>query len=174
MHPPLVVLFAAAVLPALASAQPPSPVSDAFRQNASRMGKTLIAAAEEMPADKYAFKPTPAQMSFAEVVIHVARDNDEACPPIAGMKAPERPKLSPTDEKSKLVARLRDSFAFCEQALAHLDDANLGGKVSAFGDTWTRPALMFERMEDWADHYSQFAIYMRLNGVLPPTARPGS
>jgi hypothetical protein len=24
---------------------------------------------------------------------------------------------------------------------------------------------------DWADHYGQQAIYLRLNGVLPPTAR---
>ena len=23
---------------------------------------------------------------------------------------------------------------------------------------------------DWADHYSQSAIYMRLNGILPPSA----
>jgi hypothetical protein len=148
-----------------------SPVADAFRDNAVRMGKTLAAAAEAMPAEKYGFKPTPAQMTFAEVVLHVAGDNDEACPPIAGMKAPARAKLTPTDDKAKLVARLRESFAFCSQSIAHLDDSNLRGQVSAFGVTWTRPALMMERIEDWADHYSQFAIYLRLNGLLPPTAK---
>ena len=25
---------------------------------------------------------------------------------------------------------------------------------------------------DWADHYSQEANYLRLNGILPPTAQP--
>jgi len=138
------------------------------------MGKTIAAAAEAMPADKYGYKPTPAQMTFAEVVLHVAADNDEACPPIAGMKAPVRAKLTPTDDKAKLIARLRESFAFCDQSVEHLDDSNLSGQVSAFGVTWTRPALMMERIEDWADHYSQFAIYLRLNGLLPPTARPRS
>jgi len=24
---------------------------------------------------------------------------------------------------------------------------------------------------DWADHYSQMANYLRLNGILPPTAK---
>ena len=25
---------------------------------------------------------------------------------------------------------------------------------------------------DWADHYSSAAMYLRLNGLLPPTAQP--
>ncbi len=167
-------LLAAAVLPTLAAAQHAAPIADAFRRHATRMGRNLIAAAEAMPADKYGYKPTPAQMTFGEVVLHVAQDNDEACPPIADMKAPARAKLAATDDKARLVARMRESFAFCDQALAHLDDSNIGGSVSAFGEKWTRAALMFERADDWADHYSQFAIYLRLNGLLPPTARQGS
>jgi len=66
------------------------------------------------------------------------------------------PNSRRTDDKAKLVARLRESFAFCEQSVAHLDDSNLAREVSAFGVTWTKPALMMERIEDWADHYSQF------------------
>ncbi len=165
------VVLAVAFLPTLGTAQGSAPVADAFRDEKASMEKNLVASAEEMPADKYGFKPTPAQMSFGQVVLHVARDNDEACPPIGGTKAPEREKLTPTDDKAKLVARLRDSFAFCDQSVAHVNDSDLGGQVSAFGVTWTRVALMNERMEDWADHYSQMAIYLRLNKLLPPTAQ---
>jgi hypothetical protein len=164
-------VLAIAFLPTIGSAQGSAPVADAFRDNKAEMEKNLVAAAEEMPEDKYGYKPTPAQMSFAQVVLHVARDNVIACPPIGGTKAPDRETLTPTDDKAKLVARLRDSFAFCDQSVAHLNDSDLGGQVSAFGVTWTRVALMNERMEDWADHYSQFAIYLRLNNLLPPTAR---
>jgi hypothetical protein len=169
-----VVVLALAALPALATAQSSAPAADAFRHNAVRAEKNLVAAAEEMPADKYAYKPTPAQMTFAEIVLHVAQDNDEACPPIGGAKAPDRAKLTPTDDKTKLVARLRESFAFCEQSVAHLDDSNLAGNVSAFGAQWTRAGMMMERVDDWSDHYSQFAIYLRLNNLLPPTAKPRS
>ncbi len=169
-----VVVLALTGLPALGTAQSPAPVADAFRHNITRMEKNLVASAEEMPADKYGYKPTPAQMTFAEIVLHVAQDNDEACPPIGGAKAPERAKLTPADDKTKLVARLRESFAFCQQSIAHVDDSNLAGKVSAFGDQWTRAGMMMERVDDWSDHYSQFAIYLRLNNLLPPTAKPRS
>src|SRR6185312_13937987 len=97
--PCFVMILATTLGPALSLAQSKAPVSDAFRSTATRMGRNLVAAAEEMPADKYGFKPTPAQMSFGEVVLHVARDNDEACPPIGGMKAPDRAQLAPTDAK---------------------------------------------------------------------------
>ena len=33
------------------------------------------------------------------------------------------------------------------------------------------PEAMLDAAEDWADHYSQLAIYLRLNGFLPPTAK---
>lgn len=163
------VALLATFSPALARAQ--SPVADAYRQMISRQSKNLVASAEEMPADKYSFKPTAAQMTFGEVILHIAGDNDEACAPVGGIQAPNRAKLAPTDDKAKLIARLRESFQLCDQAAAHLNDADLNAKVSAFGDQWTRGALMFERTEDWADHYSQLAIYLRLNGLLPPTAR---
>jgi hypothetical protein len=31
---------------------------------------------------------------------------------------------------------------------------------------------MISITDDWADHYSTQAAYLRLNGILPPTAQP--
>lgn len=166
-----VVLLAITLTPALGFAQAKSPVADAFRDTERYLEKNLVAAAEEMPADKYGYKPTPAQMTFGQVVLHVAEDNDYACPGIGFMNAPEREKLTPTDDKDKLVARLKETFALCHQVFDHLDDSKLGDEVTGFNTKWTQIALMSERTDDWADHYSQMAIYLRLNGVLPPTAR---
>src|SRR5665213_2326205 len=66
------------LVPALAAAQT-APVATAFKANAATMSKNLIAAAQAMPADKYGFKPTPAQMSFGEIVVHLAGGNDVLC-----------------------------------------------------------------------------------------------
>ena len=164
-------LLAAASLPALGVAQSSAPIADAFRHAASQMGRNLVASADEMPADKYGYRPTPAQMSFGQVIVHIAHDSDEGCASIGGVKAPERAAVAATDGKDKLVARLRETFTFCDQALDHLTDAGLGDEVSAFGRKWTRGAMILETAGDWADHYSQFAIYLRLNGLLPPTAK---
>jgi hypothetical protein len=162
--------FVAALMPSLAAAQ--SPVAVAFRDNAKDIGKNLIAAADVMPADKYSFKPTPAQMSFGDIVAHLAQGNDFLCGSIGGVKAPARAKISATDSKDALVARLRETFQFCDEALASLDDSKLTAQLPMFGGkTMSRAAVETLTTGDWADHYSQAAIYLRLNGLLPPTAK---
>src|SRR3982751_5490044 len=56
-----------------------SPVADAFREYARTEGKNLMAAADQMPADKFGFKPTPAQMSWGDIMVHLAQGNDYLC-----------------------------------------------------------------------------------------------
>ena len=149
----------------------PGPVTTAFRADAERLARDLVAAADDMPATKYEFKPTPAQMSVAEVVLHIAGDSEFGCAALGGAKAPAEPKLSAADSVPRLIARLTRSFAFCRTQLAKLNDAGLGDKIPGYDGQTTRAAMIFELHEDWADHYSQLAIYLRLNGILPPTAR---
>ena len=78
--------------------------------------------------------------------------------------------------KDKLVKSLKDSFAFCDQALAQVDDAKLADQISiTFGGnsrTVTRAGMVLGHALDLADHYSQLANYMRLNNMIPPTALP--
>jgi hypothetical protein len=52
-----------------------------------------------------------------------------------------------------------------------LDDSRLGEKISYFGDDASRAQVIVAAAEEWAGHYSQLAVYLRLNGLLPPTAR---
>jgi len=166
------VLAAMVLLPKVGIAQQANPVADAFRDNAREAAKNLIAAAEEFPADKLKFKPTPAQMSVGDIIVHLSNGNDYLCGTIGGVKAPTRTKVDHDDSKDALLARLRETFAFCDQALAPLTDANLAEQLPFFGGRkMSRAAVMTVTTGDWADHYSQAAIYLRLNGMLPPTAK---
>jgi hypothetical protein len=151
-----------------------SPVADALRQMETRYARILVGAAEAMPADKYNYRPTPAQMSFAAIQVHLINEgNDLLCGKVAGMAPPTRTAIDSTAGKDALVARLKESFQFCEQAFAKLDDSNLSAPVQLFGpNPFTMASAMMITVGDWADHYSQEANYLRLNGVLPPTARP--
>jgi hypothetical protein len=163
-------ILALVCIPVIALAQQ-APVANAFRANTKRVANRLVLSAEEMPAGKYGYKPTPAQMTFGEVVAHVAEDNDIICSTIAGVPAPSRAAMAPTDTKAHLVARLKETFAFCDQSLATLDDTKLGETLSFAGLQETRALIMFQSAGHWSDHYSQFAIYLRINGILPPTAK---
>src|SRR6267378_2619994 len=149
-----------------------SPVADGLRGMHQRFSGILIAAAEAMPADKYNYRPTPAQMSFAQIQVHLANEgNDILCSKTAGVAAPPRTPVDSTATKEQLVARLKETFPFCEQAFAKMDDSKLAESVSMFGMNLSRATAVLITVGDWADHYSQEANYLRLNGVLPPTAQ---
>src|SRR5712664_4755600 len=128
---------AAAAAPAPAASA--SPVADALRAMEQRFSRILIAAAEAMPADKYSYRPTTAQMSFAQIQVHLANEgNDLLCSKTAGVPAPPRTPVDSTATKEQLVARLKETFAFCESAFAKLDDSKLAESVSMFGMNLSR------------------------------------
>jgi len=162
-------------VPALAAAQ--NPVSDAFRANEQRNARILPAAIDLFPSDKLGYKPTPAQMTVAEIAVHLAEGNDELCSTVGGTTAPQRSKVAANAPKADLMARLRETFDYCGTALAGLTDAQLSDSVPMFGGPRkaTRAFMLLITAGDWTDHYSQLAVYLRLNGMLPPTAqrRPG-
>jgi DinB superfamily len=148
------------------------PVAAAFRHAFAEARPNLIGAAEAMPDSGYRYRPTPKQMRFGAIVLHVAESNDWGCGIIGGVKPPHRAALDSTAGKAALVARLRASFDFCQAALAGLTDDHLGQIVWRFpNDSMTRARAIVGVAGDWEDHYAAMAIYLRLNGVLPPTAR---
>lgn len=167
----LAMTIALTSLPCLAVAQG-APVAESFREATASASKRLQAAAETMPADKYGYKPTPAQMTFGDIVAHLVEANDYLCGAIGAVKAPARAKITGASSKADLQAQLKESFAFCDQAVAKLDDSKLSEQLPFFeGSTRSRIGEMFDSVGDWADHYSQAANYLRLNGLLPPTAK---
>jgi uncharacterized damage-inducible protein DinB len=149
-----------------------NPVSNHVRQVVEHEAKNIVAAAEEMPADKYSYHPTPEQMTFSHLVVHMANSNTFLCSKISGVEAPAGEKLSDTDSKDKLVAALKASFDFCTSSLAKVDDSNLGEQLTVFGGRkMSRAGVMITLTDDFYDHYSMAAMYLRLNGLLPPTAQ---
>ncbi len=150
-----------------------NPVSNTVRKILERQSKNMVAAVDEMPSDKFSYHPTPAQMSFGRLVEHMAGSNNFLCAKISGASAPAQEKLSETDPKEKLVAALKASFEYCTQALAKVDDSNLGEQLTLFGGNQaSRAAAMITLASGLADHYGMAAMYLRLNGLLPPTAKP--
>jgi uncharacterized damage-inducible protein DinB len=149
-----------------------NPVTTTVKSQLTRYEKNMVAAADSMPAEKYNFKPTPEMNSFGHVVMHIAQSNYFLCAKISGQAAPDV-KLADTDGKDKLVAGLKASFEFCSTALAGVDDSKLGDPLTLFGNRQTsRAGALITLSDDWYDHYGAQATYLRLNGILPPTAQP--
>ncbi|HEX9084750.1 MAG TPA: DinB family protein [Gemmatimonadaceae bacterium] len=184
-------LFAILTLAApigLAAQQPPAalpanPVTAAFRTRISALHRNIAQAFDSIPESKFSYKPTPAQLSIGYIAAHIADDDYFFCNNFGAMKGTRTAEDTATADsvkatwpKAKLVARLKDSFAFCDQALNQLDDTKLGEAVTiTFGANSrvvARGGMALGHALDLADHYSQLANYMRLNNIIPPTALP--
>ena len=162
------------LMPLAASAQGGGKsVSRHFNAFVTHHTKILIDAAKAMPANKYGYKPTAAQWTFGKIIAHMAGDNRITCSAIGGVATEKSPEPSATASKAELVSALKSSLTFCEQAVAKVNDGMLGDSVTYYGQRATRVSPLIGLVEDWSDHYSQLAGYLRLNNVLPPTARNG-
>ena len=155
------------------SQQIKNPVSTVVKDVLARQHKNLVAAVEEMPGDKFSFRPTPLQEPFGHLVLHIAEANYLFCSKAGDVAAPKTEELQDTDSKEKLVAALKASFDFCETSLAKADDSKLGDTIEGFGGKQQpRAWAWIAAASNWADHYAAAAMYLRLNGLLPPTAQP--
>jgi len=153
----------------------PNPVSDAVRQVLVQQAKNLVESAELMPADKYGYHPTDAQMTFGKLIVHIVQTNSIICSAIGSLPTPvDVMKMADTEPKDTLVGAIKQSFTHCTDALAKVTDAQLGEEVSMVGRRTgqSRAVALITIANDWADHYSTAAAYLRLNGILPPSARP--
>jgi hypothetical protein len=165
---PAVLLLAASA----ATAQTKNPVSSALRDILPGRQKNTIAAIEAMPADKFNYKPTPDQMTFGHLVAHMIGTNNTLCSKAASVPAPKVEEAKESDGKDKLVAALKASFDFCADTLAKMDDSKLAETTEVFhGHEASRAWASMVLASSWADHYAEASMYLRLNGVLPPTAK---
>jgi hypothetical protein len=152
--------------------QSKNPVTDVLRDSLAGRQKNTVAAVEEMPADKFATKPTPDQMSFGHLAAHIAEANYFFCSKVGDVPAPKVEEVTETSGKDQLVAAVKASFDFCGTALAKAEDAKLGDPIQDFaGKTRPRAWAALALAGSWADHYGAAAMYLRMNGLLPPTAQ---
>ena len=168
------IAMAALAAPMAAPAQTTAnPVVTTAQELFTRQAKFIVAAAEEMPADKYSYHPTPGQWSFGKITSHIAHSGTSICGMLSVGPAPAAPKVTEADAKDAQVAALKASFAICDRALAELKDSQLGDTITYFrGERKPRARALFELTNDVEDHYSQLAGYLRLNGLTPPSAQP--
>jgi hypothetical protein len=150
-----------------------NPVTASLRMLLPRSRNNILGAITAMPADKFNYKPTPDQMTFAHLVVHIIGSNNNGCAKAADVPASKVDEVKETDTKDKLLAAATASFDFCDEALGKMDDTKLGDSVELFGGhQFPRAMAALGLASGWADHYAAAAMYLRLNNILPPSAQP--
>ena len=140
------------------------------------IGRKLIAMAEDFPEDKYDFKPTPAQRSFAEQLLHAANANYFFTNPAMGQKPPaeEDPKRADFKTKADIVAFVKKAFADGAAAIKAKGDKGMSDIiVDPYEHKQYRITdAAYGFIEHSGEHYGQLAVYYRVAGLVPPESRP--
>jgi len=154
--------------PARAQAAKPDPVlRDVLLEQWTDIGQKIVKMAEDFPADKYDFKPTPDVRSFADVMRHVAFWNLYVEKTARGEKIDPKQNELPKAEyptKDKIVEAVKKTFT---DATAELKKASPtpSAKLAGLWVTFT---------EHSGEHYGQLVVYYRLNKIVPPASRSGN
>jgi hypothetical protein len=165
------VLILTALCCGAALAQDANKVSNFARNACAARGKETLAAAMQMPADKFSSKLSPQDLTFGQLLLHAATTNYQYCSKVGGLAEPDLDKISETDPKDKIIERLKSSFDFCTAALANLDDSTKT-QMLTIGDTKTsRSMAILTLTGSWIDHIAMATSYLQANGLTVPTAK---
>ena len=136
----------------------------------------IVKAAEQFPADKLGWQPTPAVRTWARLIGHITDDNNGACWSLAGdAQAPARVDNADSAEsnanklsKDDLVKGLKESVERCNKAFAAVNESNMAERVTPTGRRSKIGMLMYNTSHT-NEHYGNIATYMRLNNLVPPS-----
>src|SRR6202790_5740170 len=123
------------------AAKPADPESKVVLDSWDENGRKVTALAEDFPEDKYDFKPTPAQRSFAEQLLHVAGSCYYFTNPAMGQKPPagEDPKREQYKTKAAVVEFVKKAFADGAAAIKQKGDKGMNDLiVDPFANQQTR------------------------------------
>jgi len=160
--------------PAAAPAPPPSTaIRDSLKSSYDSVKDNLIKSAEQLPEAKLAFQATKEVRTFGQILGHIANENYVFCGAASGQKGPGG-DFEKTTKKAELQKALADSFAFCDQAFAGLNDQTGGAaaEIPDFGMKGTKFSMLAANTAHDAEHYGNIVTYMRLNKMVPPSSQP--
>jgi uncharacterized damage-inducible protein DinB len=140
----------------------------------NEIGRKLIAMAEDFPEDKYDFKPTPAQKSFAEQLLHVAGSNDLFTDVARGKEPTDDESREHFKTKADVVAYVKKSFADGAAMIQQKGDSGMLAMVvsAESGRTVPLQGVVYDVIEHGGEHYGQLVVYYRVAGLVPPESRP--
>jgi uncharacterized damage-inducible protein DinB len=140
----------------------------------NEIGRKLIVMAQDFPEDKYDFKPTPAQHSFAEQLLHAVGSNDLFTDVAMGKKPTDDESRDHFKTKAEIVAYVKKSFADGAAVIKEKGDKGMTEMVveAEGGRTVPIQDLAYGVIEHSGEHYGQLVVYYRVAGMVPPESRP--
>lgn len=154
----------------------PAPIpSQAVLEQWNDIGRKLIAIAEDLPEDKYDYKPNPDSRTFVAALLHVSGSMYYFTSPAQGQKPqyPDDPKRDDLKTKAQIVAFVKKCVQDGADVIKAKGDKGMNEVVDAGSPHLDRLYdLAYGLIEHSGEHYGQLVVYYRNNGLVPPESRP--
>ncbi len=164
--------YAQDMKPSAAPKPAPGP-SGALLEEWNDIGRRLTAIAEDMPEDKYDYKPKPEMRSWVSQLLHAAQGQYYFINPVLGKPLPkDDPDMSQLKTRAQVVAFVKKCFDEGAEVIKAQGDAGMAKTVQLGDQLYRTDALGYDLIAHANEHYGQIVVYYRLNGLVPPESRP--
>ena len=137
-----------------------------------RQKETMMQIADAMPEDKFGYKSTPQQRSYGEQVMHIATVNVDVLKWIGGQTPAPSFTAESAETKADMLMAMADSYDFGIALLKEQTDTTITQTIDGrFLGPSTRARIFWFLLGHSMDIYGQMAVYLRLNGIVPPASR---
>jgi uncharacterized damage-inducible protein DinB len=154
------------LVPTLAGAQGPNPFMDSVKAQHDLIKGNLLKTAAKVPENVWAFRPTPEVRTFAQIMGHIV----DASYSICGEKAAPVNAEKTMTTKAELSKALADAMAFCDKAIAAMDDKKAMEQTKFMSGPSVRGMVMSFNVSHNFEHYGNLVTYMRINKIVPPSS----
>ncbi len=140
------------------------------------VSRQLVALADAIPAEKFAWRPAPGVRSTSEVFMHIALANLYLLS-VTGPKLPAgfSENLEKTvTAKPEVIDWLKRSLEAVKNAHTGITSAELQHKVKVFGRDATVDGMYLRILVHANEHMGQLVAYARMNGIVPPWSQPAA
>jgi len=152
----------------------PSP-SQAVLDSWNEIGRKLIAIAEDLPENKYDYKPHPDSRTFVANLLHAAASMYYFTDTAQGKKPhfSDDPKLDDLQTRAQIVTFVKKCVQDGADLIKSKGDKGMSESVADGGPRLVRLYdLAYGLIEHTGEHYGQLVVYYRINGLVPPESRP--
>lgn len=154
-----------------------APLDSQYAADLTSIHRRVVALAQAIPAEKYAWRPSAEVRSVSQVLMHMVGEWYYLCPlsvaarPPAGFGAPgpAMRKLEETTTKPEVLAELGKAWAHCRAALDGVTAARLVPDSLPARMGFPRVVLLVAG--DQHEHVGQLIAYARSIGVTPPWSK---
>lgn len=143
----------------------------------SRNNVMLYGLANSMPEDKFGYKPTPAQQTFGERVLHVAQVNLMLLQALGAKTPMPVIDMNAISKAASMDALLRVG-GYGIAVIKELGEQGLLARIDSPGPVgWfmgpqvSRQRVLYFLITHSQDTYGQLVVYARMNGITPPASR---